>query len=35
MGADERILVTCNNGLVVSFPNREGSILLIRQLLIG
>jgi hypothetical protein len=32
---DERILVTCPNGLVVSFPNHEGSISLIRQLMIG
>jgi hypothetical protein len=35
MVADDRILVTSPNGLVVSFPNREGSIILIRQLLIG
>jgi hypothetical protein len=32
---DERILVTCPNGLVVSFPNHEESISLIRQLMIG
>ena len=33
--ADDRILVTSPNGLVVSFPSGEGSIVLIRQLLIG
>ena len=35
MVADERILVTSPNGMVVSFPSSEGSIVLIRKLLIG
>lgn len=32
---DHKIIVSCPNGLVVSFPNIPGSIALIRQLITG
>jgi hypothetical protein len=32
---DQKIVVNCPNGLVITFPNMPGSIALIRQLITG
>ncbi len=35
VGSDERIVLRCPNGMVVTFPHEERSVSLIRQLLMG